>query len=644
MATNAKLSTRIAGGFGLLILICAILGIVGTRSVNRVGREFTLSGLGDNIMSTALECDSARKNFSIYGNAIDDNGKNTISHWEETTATLQRLLQELENAEGLSSEKQSKVSGVLKEIDTYNSLIRNIAEIETKKNAAFVEWKAAGEKMTAATDGISSSLNAADSSLDPKVKTALEMGLHRDILESFFLMRVRAVYLVHTEKDKEWNLYQEQLEVLRENLASWKQLAPADNQQIADTAEQITASIQQYAAAGKIFKSCSDQQANVKAEMKQIVYDLLGTLNELHEEFNADAVQIKTNASALMISIAVAGILAGLALAIAVTIITVKPIKNAIDALNEGSSHVASASSEIAMSSHSLAEGATQQAAGLEETSSSLEEMSSITSLSADNAQQASQLASAARHAADKGTESMYRMDSAIKDIQQSSAETAKIIQVIDEIAFQTNLLALNAAVEAARAGEAGKGFAVVAEEVRNLAKRSAEAAKNTSALIGKSVDTSKIGSTISAEVAEALKEIVESISKTNELVEEIASSASEQSEGIRQINSAVTQMDQVTQANAASAEESASAAEELNNQAGQMKGLVAQLTVLIDGGTQQKKPAKKVKSHKPNLPKKPVSKPVPKPKPNAITTPSERTLSAEEAIPFDEDLDAFNN
>ncbi|NLH16432.1 MAG: methyl-accepting chemotaxis protein [Phycisphaerae bacterium] len=257
--------------------------------------------------------------------------------------------------------------------------------------------------------------------------------------------------------------------------------------------------------------------------------------------------------------------------------------------LQEGSSQVSSASQQVSAASQSLAEGATEQAASLEETSSSLEEMSSMTKKNADNAAQANTLAAQARKAADAGSQSMGRMNSAIQEIQKSSNETAKIIKVIDEIAFQTNLLALNAAVEAARAGEAGKGFAVVAEEVRNLAMRSAEAAKNTSALIEESVKNSKNGVDIATEVGKVLNEIVQGISKTSDLVAEIAAASNEQAQGIGQVNAAVSQMDKVTQANAANAEESASASEELSAQAEQMNTIVGTLSSLVGGVSSQR-------------------------------------------------------
>ena len=266
--------------------------------------------------------------------------------------------------------------------------------------------------------------------------------------------------------------------------------------------------------------------------------------------------------------------------------IIVRPLSRVIDSLARASTQTSEASHQIASSAQSLAQGASEQAASLEETSSSLEEMSSMTRKNADSAQQATHLASEARKYTSQGNESMTKMAGAISEIQKSASETAKIIKVIDEIAFQTNLLALNAAVEAARAGEAGKGFAVVAEEVRNLAMRSAEAAKNTAAMIEESVKNSKNGVGIVEEVGKMLGQITGSNNKVNSLISEIASASSEQATGIEQVNKSVSQMEKVTQQSAANAEESAAASEELASQAQELASAVKQLEKLVGNST----------------------------------------------------------
>ncbi len=253
----------------------------------------------------------------------------------------------------------------------------------------------------------------------------------------------------------------------------------------------------------------------------------------------------------------------------------VQSLDDALDQVRETVAHVTSASSQIAGGAQSLAQGSSQQASSLEQVSSSLDEISSVTKQNADNSNVAKDLAEEARTAANEGDASMKQMAEAINQIKQSADNTAKIIKSIDDIAFQTNLLALNAAVEAARAGEAGKGFAVVAEEVRNLAMRSAEAAKNTADLIEQSVKNADNGVKITEEVAKSLSKIVDRADKVGGLIAGIATASNEQSTGIDQVTKSVAQMNEVTQSNAANAEESASAVEELNSLAEELQDLV---------------------------------------------------------------------
>ncbi len=239
------------------------------------------------------------------------------------------------------------------------------------------------------------------------------------------------------------------------------------------------------------------------------------------------------------------------------------------------SEQVASAASEIGVGSHSVAEGASAQAAALQEIGASLHEMLAMSNQNASRAKDASSLAEVGSKTADAAVASMNRLSGAMDKIKESSDETAKIVKTIDEIAFQTNLLALNAAVEAARAGDAGKGFAVVAEEVRNLAMRSAEAARNTAEMIESSVTNSESGVALNREVLQNLTEINEQISKISNVMPEIVEASEQQDHGFTQVNTAIANLDDVTQQNAANSEESSSAAQSLAGLATGMRNLV---------------------------------------------------------------------
>jgi methyl-accepting chemotaxis protein len=258
-------------------------------------------------------------------------------------------------------------------------------------------------------------------------------------------------------------------------------------------------------------------------------------------------------------------------------------IKNLDDSLIQvdlAVDQITSASGEISSGSQVLAEATSEQASSLEEISASLEEINSLTGSNADNAKSGLKLTDTAVVAVDQGNSAMERMNKAMESILKSSQETGKIIKTIDEIAFQTNLLALNAAVEAAHAGDAGKGFAVVAEEVKNLALRSAEAAKDTNVLIEEATQNSNVGSNIVEQVTKSFQEMKEQFNKVKSIVNEISASSDEQAHGVGQISTGILEMNRVTQQNASNAEESASAAEELSSQAAELKKMVNSFNV----------------------------------------------------------------
>ena len=315
-------------------------------------------------------------------------------------------------------------------------------------------------------------------------------------------------------------------------------------------------------------------------------FGLLDSIITINQDVAADEVSdaIFQSATLKMLSMIsmIIGVMLAMLLGFFITRSVSNPIRRIVDGMSSGAEQVSSASGQVASSSQSQAEGASQQASALEETSSSLEEMAAQTRQNAENSEQAERAMNDAAKMVESGVVSMERMSAAISEIKASSGETSKIIKTIDEIAFQTNLLALNAAVEAARAGEAGKGFAVVAEEVRNLARRSAEAAQNTSELIEKSQENADNGVSVTEDVSKQLLSIQESSKKVNALISEISAASKEQAQGIDQVNTGVSEMDKVVQQNAADSEESASAAEELSSQAAEMERMVAELEAMV--------------------------------------------------------------
>jgi methyl-accepting chemotaxis protein len=258
-----------------------------------------------------------------------------------------------------------------------------------------------------------------------------------------------------------------------------------------------------------------------------------------------------------------------------------RPIHEVIEGLAEGVGQVSSASGQISQASQHVAQGTSEQASGIEEVSSALEEIASITKQNSDSSRQVKEVMNEAREIIEKVQYHMSQMGQAIAEITTLSDETGKIVKTIDEIAFQTNLLALNAAVEAARAGEAGAGFSVVANEVRNLAMKASEAAKNTSHLIENTMKAVKKGNELTQSTRDAFKENIDIAGKHTRLIDEIAVASQEQAQGIEQVATTVVQMNQVTQANAANAEESASASEELNAQVDQIKSIIQELIAI---------------------------------------------------------------
>ena len=287
----------------------------------------------------------------------------------------------------------------------------------------------------------------------------------------------------------------------------------------------------------------------------------------------------------------VAGVLLALVLGLGISRRVHRILAPITAALDEGSERIASVAGQVSAASQSLAAGAREQAASLEESNASLEQIDGMARRNTENCVQVDSLARQTVSAADAGAADMHAMTTAMEELRAGGADIARIVKTIDEIAFQTNLLALNAAVEAARAGEAGQGFGVVAEEVRNLAQRSAKAAKETSTLIEASVQKTNLGAQLSVKAAGRLREILEKARSVDQLAAEVAASSQEQNTGIHQVTTAVSQMNSLVQAGAASAAQNAGAGGQLHDQAEVLKTAVRQLVQLV--GNRQPSPAR---------------------------------------------------
>lgn len=605
MFKNMKLSVKIGVGFGIILIIAVLLGGIAAFNMNNVKNQSTKLAkeyvpevqVSNNVQRHTLETmyhirgyvftedkqylESGMKTMSELKNYIKDAKElaaraKSLTKLKEDINGIEAKVNEYEQLVNEAAAKNAVIENDRKSLDAasaeymkqcYEYLNNQNTEMKQEINSKIEPAKLEERlwKITLINDVID--LGNAVRMADFKSQALRDNQIAGDAVKSFDEI-FKKVEELKAKTAKEVNM--KQLETIKTQAANFKAALTglAENRKASDELRKKRQVI------GDEITAAAEEIAKVGIENTSKIAD-------------AAAASLSLSSLILIIGLIIAIVL-GLLLAFIIIRSITKPINRVVEGLSEGAQQVASASNQLSATSQQLAEGNSEQAASIEETSSTLEEASSMVQQNSENTKQAAQLAGQAKNAADKGNAEMQEMMTSMSEIKKSSDQIAKIIKVIDEIAFQTNILALNAAVEAARAGDAGMGFAVVAEEVRNLAQRSAQAAKDTAAIIESNIELSEKGVNVAKKVGESLAEITLQAKKVNELMDEIAAASQEQSQGISQINKAITQMEKVTQMNASNAEESASASEELSAQAENMKEIVGQLIRLVNGSSFQ--------------------------------------------------------
>ena len=588
---SMTIGKKIGSGFASVVVILAIMGAIALISMRTVEKTTQVVSLSEDTLKAMNQCAVERRDFAIQGQTADAHGKTAEDRWRAAYEELSHGLRGLQGNPQVPGELHAILDEAVKGLGNYASGFQASTKAWQNRENAFKVWAEVGWSFTDMIQKVSETeINpawkkavAANDANEIEKWAQINIAMAQQVVEPFLLLRVNATFLVATRTDAQHQALKAALEQSRSGIASWGKLVKG-NAALEEVVRKLDEQISIYAKAGDDYYKAILEDREAGSKMAASATGIIEAVTKAEERLSGDLRVVISRAMGSTWAVALLGVLVGITLATLITLGINRVLKKLADALGSGAEQVSAASGQVSSASQSLAQGASEQASSLEESSSALEEMASMTRQNADNAGKADSLMGETKKVVGEGAKAVEQVSGAIGQIKQSAGETAKIIKTIDEIAFQTNLLALNAAVEAARAGEAGKGFAVVAEEVRNLARRAADAAKNTAELIETSQKHADLSVTVVENLTKSFTGIQESSGKVAVLVSEIAAASKEQAQGIEQVNTGVAEMDKVVQQNAANAEESASASEELSSQAQELQAMVAELLAMVGG------------------------------------------------------------